>query len=148
MATIRFYGAAQEVTGSCYLLESSEIGRILLECGMHQGGDAVKRITTETFEFNPIDIDAVILSHGHLDHSGLLPKLMSQGFVGPIYCSHATKGLLRILLEDSFGLYVRDLEYKNRHRERKGLQLLVPEYTKEDVGKVIAQCDPLPFNVE
>ncbi len=148
MATITFYGAAQQVTGSCYLLESPAIGRILLECGMRQGGDAVERIQKETFEFNPVKIDAVILSHGHLDHSGLLPKLVNQGFAGPIYCSRATKGLLRILLEDSFGLYERDLEYKNRRRVRKGLKLLVAEYSKKDVKKVIAQCEPIQYNVE
>lgn len=68
MATITFYGAAQQVTGSCYLLETPAMGRVLLECGMHQGGDAVERIGKETFTFDPADIDAVILSHGHLDH--------------------------------------------------------------------------------
>ena len=75
MATITFYGAAQEVTGSCHLLESPSIGRVLLDCGMHQGGDAVERIRDEEFQFDPAEIDAVVLSHAHLDHSGLLPRL-------------------------------------------------------------------------
>lgn len=71
MATITFFGAARQVTGSCYLLESSATGRILLECGTRQGGDAVERIQDETFEFNSAEIDAVILSHGGRSHSSL-----------------------------------------------------------------------------
>ena len=70
MATITFFGAAQEVTGSCHLLEGPGVGRVLLDCGMHQGGDAVDRIQDEEFAFDPATIDAVVLSHAHLDHSG------------------------------------------------------------------------------
>ena len=76
MATIQFLGAAQEVTGSCHMLHSAAVGRVLLDCGMHQGGDAVERLSQEWFGFDPAEIDAVILSHAHLDHSGLLPKLV------------------------------------------------------------------------
>lgn len=148
MATITFYGAAQQVTGSCYLLETPAMGRVLLECGMHQGGDAVERIGKETFTFDPADIDAVILSHGHLDHSGMLPKLVNQGYDGPIYCTPATKGLLRILLEDSWGLYKRDLDYGNLRRQRRGQELRVAEYQLKDVRKVIQLCEPKPFNVD
>lgn len=104
MAKIRFYGAAQQVTGSCYLLESPALGKILLECGMQQGGDAVERNVTGAFDFTPNELDCVILSHAHLDHSGMLPKLVRSGFRGPIYCTTATRGLLRILLEDSYAL--------------------------------------------
>ena len=75
MATITFLGAAQEVTGSCHLLESPALGSVLLDCGMHQGGDAVERIQDEEFAFEPASIDAVLLSHAHLDHCGMLPKL-------------------------------------------------------------------------
>lgn len=148
MATITFYGAAQQVTGSCYLLESPALGRVLLECGMHQGGDAVERIGKESFSFDPSDIDAVILSHGHLDHSGMLPKLVSQGYRGPIYCTPATKGLLRILLEDSWGLYKRDLEYGNRRRQRRGQEVRTAEYQLQDVRTVIELCEPKPFNTD
>ncbi len=75
MAVLTFYGAAQEVTGSCYLLESPAIGRVLLDCGVRQGGDAIERVQEEAFLFDPQEIDAVILSHAHLDHSGMLPML-------------------------------------------------------------------------
>ena len=148
MAKITFYGAAQQVTGSCYLLESPALGQVLLECGMHQGGDAVDRIGDEQFVFTPGKLDAVILSHGHLDHSGLLPKLVRDGFRGPIYCTAATRGLLRILLEDAWGLYERDLEYENRRRQRSGRKPLKPEYTLADVNEVHKLCEPAPYEVD
>lgn len=140
MATLTFHGAAQEVTGSCYLLESPHIGRILLDCGMHQGGDAVERIEDEEFAFDPAKIDAVILSHGHLDHSGLLPKLYSEGFSGPVICTRATAELLDIMLHDSVGLYVRDLERTNIRNARRGRPELEPAYGLKDVEGVLASC--------
>ncbi|MGM0631880.1 MAG: MBL fold metallo-hydrolase, partial [Pseudomonadota bacterium] len=134
MATLTFHGAAREVTGSCHLLESPATGRVLLDCGMHQGGDAVERVGEEKFPFNASELDAVILSHGHLDHSGLLPLLIAEGYRGPIYCTDATRGLLRILLEDAYGLYERDLERQNLKRKRSGRPLLSPTYTERDVA--------------
>lgn len=145
MALLTFLGAAQEVTGSCYLLESPALGRVLLECGMHQGGDAVERVQDEKFRFEPARIDAVILSHGHLDHSGLLPLMVSMGFDGPIYCTQATRGLLRILLEDAVGLYERDLERENTRRERSGRPPIKAEYNRHDVEKTLKQCDSHPY---
>ena len=105
MPSLTFYGAAQEVTGSCHLLESAGEYQFLLGCGMLQGGDDIRRIKFEKFKFNPHTLDAVILSHAHLDHSGLLPRLVRQGFSGPIFCTAATADLLTILLRDSYGLY-------------------------------------------
>ncbi len=148
MATLKFLGAAQEVTGSCYLLESPAIGKILLECGMHQGGDAVERLLNEKFAFNPSEIDSVILSHAHLDHSGLLPKLLHQGFDGNIYCTEATAELLEILLLDSVGLYERDLERKNLRLKRKGQKPLKPDYSKNDVLKVLKRCKTHPYDTD
>lgn len=146
MATVTFYGAAQEVTGSCYLIESPALGRVLFECGMHQGGDAVDRVQDEKFAFNATDIDAVVLSHGHLDHSGMLPKLVSQGFSGPIYCTQSTKHLLRILFEDAWGLYARDLERENLRRQRSGRPLIEPEYTEKDVEATLKLCEGQPYH--
>jgi metallo-beta-lactamase family protein len=140
MATITFYGAAQEVTGSCHLLEAPGLGRILLDCGMHQGGDAVERIQDEQFAFDPASIDAVVLSHAHLDHSGMLPRLCKEGFSGPIYCTRATADLLEIMLKDSVGLYLRDLERTNLRNSRRGKPLLEPIYTQDDVEAVLALC--------
>ncbi|MEX1198959.1 MAG: MBL fold metallo-hydrolase [Pseudohongiellaceae bacterium] len=146
MATVTFHGAAREVTGSCHLLESEASGRVLLDCGMHQGGDAVDRVQDEKFPFNPAEIDAVILSHGHLDHSGLLPLLVSGGFRGPIYCAQATRGLLRILLEDAAGLYEKDLERQNLKRRRSGRPPISPAYTGRDVARVLKQCEGHPYH--
>lgn len=141
MATLTFHGAAREVTGSCFLLESPATGRVLLDCGMHQGGDATDRVGDEKFPFDPAGIDAVILSHGHLDHSGLLPLLSHEGFRGPVFCTESTRGLLRILLEDAAGLYKKDLERKNLKRKRSGRPLISPAYTDKDVARVLRQCE-------
>lgn len=141
MATLTVHGAAKEVTGSCYLLESEATGRLLLECGMHQGGDAVDRFDAEQFPFQPSEIDAVVLSHAHLDHSGLLPRLVAGGFRGPIYCTSATRGLLRILLEDAWGLYERDLERQNLRNRRAGRETKSPAYSERDVARVLKQCE-------
>lgn len=140
MATITFYGAAQEVTGSCHLLESTALGKVLLDCGMHQGGEATRRIKKDNFDFDPTGIDAIVLSHAHLDHSGLLPKLVNRGFDGPIYCTAATRDLLRILLNDAWHLYERDLERENVHLARRGRRPLAPEYVEKDVEKVLRLC--------
>jgi len=148
MATLMFYGAAQEVTGSCYLIESPALGRVLLECGMHQGGDAVDRVRDEKFVFKATDIDAVVLSHGHLDHSGMLPKLVSHGFNGPIYCTQSTKQLLRILFEDAWGLYARDLERENLRRQRSGRPLIEPEYTEKDVEATLKLCQGQAYHTK
>lgn len=139
MATITFFGAAQEVTGSCHLLEGPGVGRVLLDCGMHQGGDAVDRIQDEEFAFDPATIDAVVLSHAHLDHSGLLPRLCHEGFAGPVICTRATAELLEIMLNDSAGLYLRDLERTNIRNARRGRPLLDPTYTLEDVEAALKQ---------
>ena len=140
MATLTFHGAAQEVTGSCHLLETQGGGRVLLDCGMHQGGDAVKRIQDEEFKFDPSDIDAVILSHAHLDHSGLLPKLYHEGFAGPVICTSATAELLDIMLNDSVGLYLRDLERTNVRNSRRGRPILEPVFDLDDVQGVLKLC--------
>jgi metallo-beta-lactamase family protein len=137
MATLTFIGAAQEVTGSCHLLESPSLGRVLLDCGLHQGGDAVSRIQDEHFEFDPSTIDAVILSHGHLDHCGLLPKLAHDGFGGRVICTHATAELLEVMLKDSVGLYLRDLERENIRNSRRGRKQVLPAYTRDDVATIL-----------
>jgi metallo-beta-lactamase family protein len=145
MATIKFLGAAQEVTGSCHLLHSAKFGHILLDCGMHQGGDAIERLPEEWFGFEPTELEAVILSHAHLDHSGLLPKLVHDGFSGPIYCTPSTAELLSIMLQDAAGLYERDLERENRQRQRRGLPPLPPEYTRADVESTLRACKTAPY---
>lgn len=149
MAKLQFIGAAQEVTGSCYLLETHG-KKILLDCGMHQDSDAsnnrkdksrVDRQRQETFPFNPAEIDSVVLSHAHLDHSGLLPKLIHDGYRGPIHCSEGTKQILKVLLEDSAHLYLKDLEYDNMRLSRQGKRKKIqPIYTMADVETAIHLC--------
>ena len=148
MATLTFHGAAQEVTGSCHLLDIPGSLRVLLDCGLHQGGDAIERIQKDAFDFDPRSIDAVVLSHAHLDHSGLLPKLVHQGFNGTIYCTEATAELLVIMLVDAEGIYRRDLDYENLVRKRKGLKSLKPEYTNRDVKKVLKLCQGVPYGTK
>jgi metallo-beta-lactamase family protein len=140
MASIKFCGAAQEVTGSCHLIKSSSFGSILLDCGLHQGGSYERRTQQEQFSFSPHRIDAVVLSHGHLDHSGMLPKLVHEGFDGPIFCADATSDLLQVMLLDSVGIYLNDLERENRQRARKGKSLLQPTYNEVDVQKALSLC--------
>ncbi|MDR0780352.1 MAG: MBL fold metallo-hydrolase [Pseudomonadales bacterium] len=144
MATLTFLGAAQQVTGSCYLLETPTLGRVLLDAGLHQGGDFEGDMTMP-LAFAPKTIDTVILSHAHLDHSGLLPVLVHQGFKGPIYCTKATAGLLRIMLKDAEGLYEKDLEYANLRRARRGEKALKPAYTQRDVHTVLTLCEPIRY---
>ncbi len=145
MATLQFLGAAREVTGSCYLLEAGE-RRILLDCGMHQGGNDIDRLETDIFDFDPASIDAVVLSHAHLDHSGLLPRLVSGGFSGRIHCTEGTHRLLKILLEDAASIYFRDLEYDNLARRRAGKKPREPLYTESDVARVISSCQSVDYH--
>ena len=142
MATLSFHGAAQEVTGSCHLLESPALGRVLLDCGLHQGGDAVERLHEETLPFDPHAIDALVLSHAHLDHSGRLPLLVNRGFSGPIHCTEATVDLLELMLEDAAGLYLRDLERSNLRQRRRGKPLRKADYSRADVHKALKLCQP------
>lgn len=141
MTKLTFVGGASEVTGSCHMLESSTFGKVLLDCGMHQGDDDIKRIQKEGFPFKAREINAVVLSHAHLDHSGLLPKLVHEGFAGTIHCTAATKELVAILLKDSQGLYERDLERENLRAQRAGRRQVKPAYTPEDVEQVLKQCE-------
>ncbi|CCQ12544.1 Metallo-beta-lactamase family protein,RNA-specific [Pseudoalteromonas luteoviolacea B = ATCC 29581] len=144
MATIRFHGAAQQVTGSCHLIESPAVGKILLDCGIEQGGDD-RELYEKQFDFNPQAIDAVILSHAHLDHSGMLPKLVRQGFHGIIYCTHATKALLEILLKDAVSIYLHDLERENIRRARQGDTPLCPIIEQTDVAKTMSLCQSIDY---
>src|SRR5688500_16819708 len=97
---LTFLGAAGEVTGSCYLVEVSQV-RFLVDCGLFQGGRDAERKNREAFGFNPETLDFVLLTHAHIDHSGLLPRLSTLGFRGPIYATAASADLLGVMLRDS-----------------------------------------------
>jgi metallo-beta-lactamase family protein len=141
---IQFFGATGQVTGSCYLIRVREHW-ILLECGLIQGSQEDEDRNREPFPFDVSDIDAVVLSHAHIDHSGRLPLLMKQGYEGPIYTHQATRALCAIMLRDSGYLHEKDAEWANRKRRRQGLPLLTPLYTLEDGEAVLGQFRALSY---
>jgi metallo-beta-lactamase family protein len=124
MATLTFHGAARQVTGSCYLLETAH-SRVLIECGLFQGPPEVDRLNERPFPFKPCDIHAVVLSHAHIDHSGLLPRLKREGFDGKVYATTQALELLDIMLKDAAHIQEKDTEWENRRRERSG-KLIAP----------------------
>ncbi|MCW8959462.1 MAG: MBL fold metallo-hydrolase, partial [Gammaproteobacteria bacterium] len=144
MATLRFLGAAGEVTGSCYLLQTNGL-QLLIDCGLIQGRAEDEARNQQPFPFEPASIDAVILSHAHLDHSGRLPLLVKRGFRGPIYAHDATRDLCRIMLQDAAYINEREVEWENRKRQRKGLTLREPLYGAADALAALQQFRPLNF---
>ncbi|HEX6998059.1 MAG TPA: MBL fold metallo-hydrolase [Gammaproteobacteria bacterium] len=142
---LTFLGAARAVTGSCYLLRVG--GRtVLLECGQVQGGAEEERQNWEPLPLSVAEIDAVILSHAHIDHSGRLPLLRKQGYTGPIYTHDATRALCEIMLRDAAYLHEKDAEWENRKRRRRGLPDLPPLYTRADAEAVLGQFRGLRFD--
>jgi metallo-beta-lactamase family protein len=142
--TLSFFGAAGTVTGSKYLLESGA-DRILVDCGLFQGFKNLRSRNWARFPVDPRSIDAVVLTHAHLDHSGYLPLLVKSGFRGPIYCTEATAELCGIMLPDSGHLEEMDAEFANRHGFSKHKPAL-PLYTEEDARRSLEQLTPAPFN--
>jgi len=145
MTTLCFLGASQQVTGSCYLIESLN-QRLLLECGMYQGELRPEKSPDQVFSFDPQDIDGVVLSHAHLDHSGMLPRLVKEGYRGPIFTTFATQDLLEIMLKDAAHLQEKDVEWENKRRLRKGREPIEPFYSLADVEQVMAQIVPAKYD--
>jgi metallo-beta-lactamase family protein len=140
---IQFIGAARTVTGSQHLLTING-KKILLDCGLFQGRRSETYEKNKTFKFDPKEIDAMILSHAHIDHSGNIPHLVKDGFNGPIYSTSATKDLCKIMLEDSAHLQQRDIEWLNKRKKKH-----VPEeplYSIEDVEDAIQKFVPIEYN--
>jgi metallo-beta-lactamase family protein len=129
---IAFHGAARTVTGSKHLITLKNGKKILLDCGMFQGMGKDTDAFNRDFGFFPSEVDVMILSHAHIDHSGLIPKLVKEGFTGSIFCTPATKELAKVLLEDSGEIQESDIKYSNKKRRAQGEPLLQPLYTKED----------------
>ncbi|MES9944049.1 MAG: MBL fold metallo-hydrolase [Candidatus Thiodiazotropha sp.] len=128
---IEFYGATSGITGSCHILRANG-ETILLDCGLIQGRREEMEKNHRPFPFSPDEISAVVLSHGHIDHSGRIPLLVKQGYQGPIYAQNATMELCDILLQDSAFLQEKDAQYENKWRKRKGKPFVEPLYTVPD----------------
>ncbi|QIR14491.1 MBL fold metallo-hydrolase RNA specificity domain-containing protein [Shewanella aestuarii] len=143
--TLTFLGATQEVTGSCHLLAIGD-RQVLLDCGLIQGGKADELRNHDPFAFDPKAINAVVLSHAHIDHSGRLPLLAKLGFDGPIYTQKATAELCAVMLKDAAMLQQRDAQRQNKKRAKKDLEPLEPLFDANDVDKAISQFVCLDYN--
>jgi metallo-beta-lactamase family protein len=141
---LQFFGATGEVTGSLYVLRSGTHS-VLLECGLIQGGDENEERNREPFPVEIGDIDAVILSHAHIDHSGRIPRLVRQGYTGPVYAQEATKALCEIMLPDSGYLNEKEAEWENKKRRRKGQAPIEPLYTLEDGERSVELFEAVPY---
>lgn len=144
MAKLTFYGAVRGVTGSAYLLET-EHATVLLECGLIQGSREEEKGNSKPFPFDVHALDAVVLSHAHLDHSGRIPKLAADGYRGAIYMTEPTYELLVIMLKDAASLAERDIEWENKHRRRAGKKELEPLYTQEDVDSALELANGIDY---
>ncbi|MBI2730610.1 MAG: MBL fold metallo-hydrolase [Sphingobacteriales bacterium] len=131
---IAFHGAARTVTGSKHLITLANGKKYLLDCGMFQGMGRETDALNRSFGFNPAEVTHMILSHAHIDHTGLIPKLVKEGFAGKIFCTPATKELTTVLLEDSAEIQEDDVKYINKKRAADGLPYLQPLYKKEDAA--------------
>ena len=147
---VTFHGAAQTVTGARHLVNVGGY-QILLDCGLFQGRRKETRARNLDFPFEPSSIDAMILSHAHIDHSGNIPNLVRKGFEGPIYTTHATAHLADIMLRDSGHIHEADAEFLNKKLARKGKPLIEPLYTMEDAAiaakQLVGRIYDTPFEV-
>jgi metallo-beta-lactamase family protein len=145
MALLSFLGAIQQVTGSCYLIESRDGARVLLECGLRQGRREDEEGNRQPFPFDPLTLDAVVVSHAHLDHTGLLPKLVKDGYRGPIFATEASCALMELMLLDAAHLQEKDAEWENKWRARLGKAAIEPLYTTRDTERALQLRRPLPY---
>lgn len=142
MASIEFWGGVGTVTGSKYLVQTNR-ARVLVDCGLFQGLKELRLRNWEDPPFKPGSLNAVLITHAHIDHTGYLPRLVQQGFRGPVYCSRGTADLLKILLPDSGRLQEEDADYRNRHKLTKHTPAL-PLYTEKDAYAALELLEPVP----
>jgi metallo-beta-lactamase family protein len=144
----KFLGAAREVTGSKILLTTDSGKRVLLDCGMFQGKGLETDAMNRDLGFDPVDIDHVILTHAHIDHSGLIPYLYKLGFRGSVICTNATRDLCSIMLADTAFIQEHDTRTFNKKRARKGLPLVTPLFTQEDARDCMALFIGVPHEMK
>lgn len=141
---LTFHGAARTVTGSCYLLETPQ-ARLLVDCGLFQGSKTVRELNYRAFPFQPSGLSGVLLTHAHIDHAGLLPKLVKHGFEGRIHCTQATADLCAIMLPDSGSIQEMEVKQLNRRREKRGEAEVEPIYSQEDAMAALGHFDGHAF---
>lgn len=141
---IRFHGAARTVTGSCFALVAPD-AQVLIDCGMFQGSKSERALNYGAFPFEPAEVTAVLLTHAHIDHSGLLPKLTKAGFGGPIFATGPTVDLCAVMLPDSGYIQEMEVEQLNRRNLRRGLEEVRPIYTSEDAIAALTQFRPMGY---
>lgn len=143
---IQFLGAARTVTGSCHMIET-DASRFCIDCGMHQGNRAIEERNRDLAPYRPKAIDFVLLTHAHMDHAGLLPALVANGFSGPIYCTSATADLLGVMLEDSAHIQETEAERQAKKFRRRGLKHPpAPLYTVADARAATALLHPVKYH--
>lgn len=143
---ISFHGAARTVTGSKHIIHLKNGKKILLDCGLFQGMGKDTLRLNNIFGFQPTELSYVIISHAHIDHIGLLPRLVALGYNGPIYCTDATEDLAKIMLVDSAKIQEADILHINKQRARDGRDLIEPLYTIEDAQNVLPLFKTVPYN--
>ena len=144
MITLRFLGAVDTVTGSRYLVEADG-RRVLVDCGLFQGPKKLRERNWRDPAFDPRQLDAIVLTHAHIDHSGYLPRLCNEGYTGPVYCTRATRDLLALLLPDCGHLQEEEALHANRGGYAHHHPAL-PLYTREDAERCLAQLEPVAFH--
>jgi len=143
---IAFHGAARTVTGSKHVIHVHPDIKILLDCGLYQGMGKDTTTMNKDWGFEPAEISHVIISHAHIDHIGLLPRLVKDGYAGKIYCTPATASLAKLLLTDSARIQEDDLRYVNKKRAAAGQPLFEPLYTEDDAANVFPLFETIPYN--
>lgn len=141
---VTFFGAANQVTGSCFLLEENST-RFLVDCGMFQGPRKIEKLNRIPNKLDSKNIDAVLITHGHLDHCGRLPMLVKSGYKGPIYATQGTIEIATLILKDAAHIQLQDTKRENRKRQRAGQKSLNPLFDHEDVKQVVKQFIPKPY---
>ncbi|MBE5812600.1 MAG: MBL fold metallo-hydrolase [Clostridiales bacterium] len=142
---ISFLGAAKTVTGSCFMVTTNKY-KFLVDCGMFQGQNKETMLNVDDFTFAPKDIDFVLLTHAHIDHSGRIPKLCNDGFKGKVYATKATTDLCKVMLPDSGHIQENEIEWINKKRIRAGKHVIPPLYTVDDAVRSLEHFEPVHYN--